>query len=155
MYIVVLFFQNVRKPFDIYHTQTDLLRLSAIIRDLDEEVRVVMEATGVYHLPILTFLKDEGFFVATTNPLEMKRYRCQGIRTAKTDRSDSKIIANYGLDFWFHLKEFQSDDDYYYELRLYPWTALRDTPRLWHTSLKVISVRGHVFSRGTMYNNKK
>ena len=51
----------VRKPFDIYHTQTDLLRLSAIIRDLDEEVRVVMEATGVYHLPILTFLKDECF----------------------------------------------------------------------------------------------
>ena len=37
----------VRKPFDIYHTQTNLLRLSAIIRDLDEEVRVVMEATGV------------------------------------------------------------------------------------------------------------
>ena len=108
----------VRKPFDIYHTQTDLTRLSVIIRDLDEEVRVVMEATGVYHLPILTFLKDEGFFVATTNLLEMKRYRCQGIRTAKTDRIDSKIIANYGLDFWFHLKEFQSDDDCYYELRL-------------------------------------
>ena len=98
MYLVVLFFQNVRKPFDIYHTQTDLLRLSAIIRDLDEEVRVVMEATGVYHLPILTFLKDECFFVATTNPLEMKRYRCQGIRTAKTDRSDSKIIAIISLD---------------------------------------------------------
>ena len=76
----------VRKPFDIYHTQTDLTRLSVIIRDLDEEVRVVMEATGVYHLPILTFLKDEGFFVATTNPLEMKRYRCQGIRTFETGR---------------------------------------------------------------------
>ena len=108
----------VRKPFDIYHTQTELTRLSTIIRDLDEEVRVVMEATGVYHLPILTFLKDEGFFVAITNPLEMKRYRCQGIRSAKTDRIDSKIIANYGLDFWFHLKEFQSDEDCYYELRL-------------------------------------
>ena len=108
----------VRKPFDIYHTQTELTRLSTIIRDLDEEVRVVMEATGVYHLPILTFLKDEGFFVAITNPLEMKRYRCQGIRSAKTDRIDSKIIANYGLDFWFHLKEFKSDEDCYYELRL-------------------------------------
>ena len=108
----------VRKPFDIYHTQTELTRLSTIIRDLDEEVRVVMEATGVYHLPILTFLKDEGFFVEITNPLEMKRYRCQRIRSAKTDRIDSKIIANYGLDFWFHLKEFQSDEDCYYELRL-------------------------------------
>ena len=73
----------VRKPFDINHTQTDLIRLSTIIRDLDEEVRVVMEATGVYHLPILTFLKEEGFFVAITNPLEMKRYRCQEIEQQK------------------------------------------------------------------------
>ena len=108
----------VRKPFDINHTQTDLIRLSTIIRDLDEEVRVVMEATGVYHLPILTFLKEEGFFVAITNPLEMKRYRCQGIRTAKTDRIDSKIIANYGLDFWYHLKEFMDDKNCYAELKL-------------------------------------
>ena len=108
----------IRKPFDVYHTQTDLTRLAAIIHALDEEVRVVMEATGVYHLPILTFLKDEGFFAAITNPLEMKRYRCQGIRTAKTDRIDSKIIANYGLDFWFHLKEFQDAEDCYAELRL-------------------------------------
>ena len=84
----------VRRPFDILHTQTDLMKLASIIRSLDEESRVVMEATGIYHLPILTFLKDEGFFVATVNPLEMKRYRCQGIRTAKTDRIDSKIIAN-------------------------------------------------------------
>ena len=89
----------IRKPFDIYHTQTDLAKLATIIRGLDEEVRVVMEATGIYHLPVLTFLKEEGFFVATANPLEMKRYRCQGIRNAKTDRIDSKIIANYGLDF--------------------------------------------------------
>ena len=42
----------VRKPFDIYHTQTELTRLSTIIRDLDEEVRVVMEATG-YPLHII------------------------------------------------------------------------------------------------------
>ena len=76
----------IRKPFDIYHTQTDLAKLATIIRGLDEEVRVVMEATGIYHLPVLTFLKEEGFFVATANPLEMKRYRCQGIRNAKTQQ---------------------------------------------------------------------
>ena len=108
----------IRKPFDIYHTQTDLAKLATIIRGLDEEVRVVMEATGIYHLPVLTFLKEEGFFVATANPLEMKRYRCQGIRNAKTDRIDSKIIANYGLDFWYHLKDFQGNEDCYSELRL-------------------------------------
>lgn len=108
----------VRKPFDVHHTQTDLMRLAVIIGELDEETRIVMEATGVYHLPILMFLKDEGFFVTIANPLEMKRYRCQGIRNAKTDKIDSRIIANYGLDFWYHLNEFESSDDCYSELRL-------------------------------------
>ncbi len=53
----------VRKPFDVHHTQTDLTRLAVIIGELDEETRIVMEATGVYHLPILMFLKDEGFLL--------------------------------------------------------------------------------------------
>ena len=108
----------VRKPFDIYHTQTDLAKLATIIQGLEGEVRIVMEATGVYHLPVLTFLKERRFFVAIANPLEMKRYRCQGIRNAKTDRIDSKIIANYGLDFWYHLKDFHENEDCYFELRL-------------------------------------
>lgn len=108
----------VRKPFDVMHTQPELEKLVTIINQLDEEPRIVMEATGVYHLPILMFLRNEGFFVAITNPLEMKRYRCQGLRNAKTDKIDSRIIANYGIDFWFHLQAFQSDENCYSELKL-------------------------------------
>ena len=37
----------VRKPFDIYHTPTDLAKLATIIQGLEGEVRLVMEATGV------------------------------------------------------------------------------------------------------------
>ena len=79
---------------------------------------MVMEATGAYHLPVLSYMKEHGFFVALVNPLEMKRYRCQGIRNAKTDKIDSRIIANYGIDFWYHLTDFRPREQYYVELRL-------------------------------------
>ena len=48
----------------------------------------------------------------------MKRYRCQGLRNAKTDKIDSKIIANYGIDFWYHLSDFKGSEQHYLELRL-------------------------------------
>ena len=75
----------VMKLKDVQHTESELSKLVDELQKLQEEVRVVMEATGAYHLPILSYLKEKGFFVALVNPLEMKRYRCQGIRNAKTD----------------------------------------------------------------------
>ena len=108
----------VMKPKDVQHTESELSKLVGELQELQEEVRVVMEATGAYHLPILSYLKEKGFFVALVNPLEMKRYRCQGIRNAKTDKIDSKIIANYGIDFWYHLSDFKGSEEHYLELRL-------------------------------------
>ena len=108
----------VMKPKDVQHTESELSKLVGELQELQEEIRVVMEATGAYHLPILSYLKEKGFFVALVNPLEMKRYRCQGIRNAKTDKIDSKIIANYGIDFWYHLSDFKGSEEHYLELRL-------------------------------------
>ena len=66
----------VMKPRAVQHTETELSKLTRELQMLQDEVRVVMEATGTYHLPILSYLKEKGFFVALVNPLEMKRYRC-------------------------------------------------------------------------------
>lgn len=41
---------------------------------LEDEVRVILEATGIYHLPILSYLKEKGFFVSVISPFEMKKY---------------------------------------------------------------------------------
>lgn len=41
-----------------------------MIKRLDSDVRIVMEATGIYHLPVATTLKDAGLFVSVINPLE-------------------------------------------------------------------------------------
>lgn len=108
----------VMKPKDVSHTESELANLVKELNALNDEVRIVMEATGAYHLPILSYLKENGFFVAVINPLEMKRYRCQGIRNAKTDKIDSRIIASYGIDFWYHLSDFQPREEAYIELRL-------------------------------------
>jgi predicted NBD/HSP70 family sugar kinase len=44
-------------PFEILHTESDLSELVTMLQRFDEEVRVVMEATGSYHLPILSHQK--------------------------------------------------------------------------------------------------
>ncbi len=54
----------VRKPFEISHTEKDLLELTSVIKGLDDEVRVIMEATGNYHLPVLSYLKEQEIFVS-------------------------------------------------------------------------------------------
>ena len=83
------------------HTQSDLKELVSKLSKYEEELHITMEATGIYHLPIAQYLKSSGYTVYIINPLEMKRYRCQGIRNPKTDRIDAVVIAQYGIDYWY------------------------------------------------------
>lgn len=108
----------VSKPFDISHTEKDLNELASMLLRFDDEVKVVMEATGIYHLPVLTYLQEKGIFVAVINPYLMKVYRSRDLRKAKTDKIDSRMIANYGIEHWFTMNEFQSSEDIYGELKL-------------------------------------
>lgn len=106
------------KPFDIAHIEKDLSELKSMLLRFDEEVRVVMEATDIYHLPVLTYLQEKEIFVAVINPYLMKVYRSGDLRKAKTDKIDSRIIANYGIEHWFTMTEFQTSEDIYGELKL-------------------------------------
>lgn len=42
----------VMKPKDVQHTESELSKLVGELQELQEEIRVVMEATGAYHLPM-------------------------------------------------------------------------------------------------------
>lgn len=112
------FGEIVAGPFEITHTESDLSELSHMIKRLDSDVRIVLEATGIYHLPVATFFRDEELFVSVINPFEMKVYRSQDIRKVKTDKRDSISIANYGIDKWFNLRRFDAQEDVYAELKL-------------------------------------
>lgn len=108
----------IRSPYEITHTESQMAELVAMIKCLDDEVRVIMEATGNYHLPVVSFLKEHGIFVAVINPLVMKKYASIILRKGKTDKLDSIKIANYGLDNWFHLINYESSEEVYVQLRL-------------------------------------
>ena len=112
------FGEIVVMPFEINHTDSALSELMRMIKRLDTDSKVVMEATGIYHLPVASFLRENGLFVSVINPYEMKLYRAQDLRKVKTDKRDSMTIANYGIDKWFDLREFTPQEDVYAELRL-------------------------------------
>ena len=40
----------VCSPFDVQHVDKDLETLDSLLKKLDGEIRIVMEATGIYHL---------------------------------------------------------------------------------------------------------
>lgn len=108
----------VSKPFPIHHTNRDLHELCAMISRFDDEVKVVMEATGTYHLPVVTYLQQKGIHVSVINPYLMKMYRSEDLRKAKTDKIDARIIANYGIEHWYTMNEYKSQSDKYAELKI-------------------------------------
>lgn len=108
----------VDSPHEVLHTEQGLGKLISRLQSLDDEMRIVMEATGSYHLPLLARFKEAGFFVSIVNPLAMKRYVSTALRKGKMYKLDSVRIANYGIDNWFRLTNYTLPEDTYAQLRL-------------------------------------
>lgn len=108
----------VASPYEIAHTEPEVKALADRICALDGEVRVVMEATGGYHLPLLAVLKQAELFVSVINPLVMKKYASATLRKGKTDKLDSVRIANFGIDNWFKLIDYSAPKEIYSQLRM-------------------------------------
>ena len=107
----------LKTPFEMQHTMEEVLSLAALIKSYDEEVRVILESTGYYHLPIVTVLLEKGIFVSTVNALRMQKFCSQNIRRAKTDRIDSINIAMFGICYWDELNQVMPPEDTYRELK--------------------------------------
>ena len=56
-------------PFDVEHTAEGLKKLITKLRQLDGEIRIVMEHTGMYWRPIAMTLKEAGFYVSVVNAI--------------------------------------------------------------------------------------
>ena len=97
-------------PCDIPHTQSAINDLIERIRGLDGETKVCMEHTGRYYEPVATWLSDAGIFVSAVNPILIKDFGDDSLRSPKTDKADSKKIARYTLDRWAKLKQYGSMD---------------------------------------------
>lgn len=63
----------------------------------DTDIRICMEATGAYSLPLADFLTDNGYFVGVINPAQIHAFGKSELSRTKNDKADAKLIARYGL----------------------------------------------------------
>ena len=101
----------VVEPFEVCHTDSELTDLARVIKSLNGETRVVMEATGNYHLPVAWMLHDAGVYVSIVNAILIRNYGNNTIRKGKTDKKDAQKIANYAIDNWTELPRYFPEDD--------------------------------------------
>ena len=65
----------IEKPFEISHDIDGLDLLKEKLKDIPkEDLKIVMEETGTYHLPVLGYLLDKEYFVVAENALKIKKY---------------------------------------------------------------------------------
>ena len=108
----------IEEPFEINHDSNGLKMLEEKIKDIPkEEIKIVMEETGTYHLPVLGYLLEQGYFVVAENALKIKKYLDRGLRKAKTDKKDSLKLAEYCCDNWYKLNKVRENDDVYDNLK--------------------------------------
>ena len=97
-------------PRDIPHTKSAINELIKQIQSLDGETKACMEHTGRYYEPLAAWLSDAGIFVSAVNPVLIRDFADDSLRSPKTDKADSKKIARYTLDRWAKLKQYGSMD---------------------------------------------
>lgn len=108
----------IEMPFDVNHDIEDLEKFVKKLQKFPkEDLKIVLEQTGTYHLPILTYLLDKGYCVVAENALKIKKYLDRSLRKAKTDKKDSLKLAEYTCDNWYKLKANFVEEEKYKELR--------------------------------------
>ena len=108
----------IEMAFDINHDVEDLEKLDKKLQKFSkEDLKIVLEQTGTYHLPILTYLLDKEYCVIAENALKIKKYLDRSLRKAKTDKKDSLKLAEYACDNWYKLKVNFIEEEKYKELR--------------------------------------
>ena len=133
--------QVFSKPFTINHSQDGFRCFQNKLKNIDKsQVKIVMESTGIYHLPLLTMLLESNYFVCVENAFLLKKYFDVYLRKAKTDDLDSLKIAKYCFEKWDFLKPFSISSKSYQELlflsRQYDqFTALKTKSKIQLTNL--------------------
>ena len=64
----------IEESFEINHDINGLNQMEEKIKDIPkEDLKIVIEETGTYHLPILVYLLDKDYFVVAENALKIKK----------------------------------------------------------------------------------
>lgn len=106
-------------PREVLHTNEDLSALMQALRLIDGNIRVILEATGRYHEPVVAALRKAGIFVSVVNPKLIKDFGNNSLRKVKTDKADAVKIARYGLEYWEEMREYTEADTVRQQLKLF------------------------------------
>jgi transposase len=93
-----LYFKN--KEGNLQHLQVtnSATGFRKMIKESGKETHFVMEATGVYHLNLIFFLRAQNIAFSVVNALQIKRYIQMHLERNKSDKKDAKRIYEYGVD---------------------------------------------------------
>ena len=79
-----------------YQFKNTLSGFKKYLKLLNSSSHCVMEASGYYHYKLAYFLLEAGIKLSVENPLAVKRFIQMKLSKIKTDKSDSKLICEYG-----------------------------------------------------------
>lgn len=116
------------KPFKVIHNDPYSREMAvAKIKEAQElyslKSRCFLESTGIYHIPLLCFLRDKGLDCSVINPIITKNSTNINIRKLHNDKFDSKKAALVGLNASLKTSIIPDEDiadlrnlvrDYYY-----------------------------------------
>jgi len=105
-------------PFDIEHTKQGIDSMLEKLKFYrKEDIKFLMEATGHYHIPLLNYLIELGYFASIVNPFIIKKYCDMDLRKVKTDKKDSLKLAQYASEQWFKLNKSKPNEETRAELQ--------------------------------------
>ncbi|MDR3345731.1 MAG: IS110 family transposase [Campylobacteraceae bacterium] len=82
---------SIKLSMDKEGFDTLIKHLSSLNKD---KLLISMEATGIYHMPLLCFLIENGFKCTVTNPLLISKFIASStLRKTKNDKKDAYLIA--------------------------------------------------------------
>lgn len=101
-------FSEVYKHGSVSNDPSGHRRLIKSLAKVEGPVQAIVEPTGVYHRRLVEALRAAGIAVSVVNARQVRDFaRAQG-KLAKTDRLDSRVLADYGAAL--HPKETPPPD---------------------------------------------
>lgn len=108
----------IEKVFEVTHDVEGMNILEEKLKNFPKEkIKIVMEATGRYHMSVYSYLLEKEYFVVAHNPFLIKKYLDQGIRKVKTDKKDAIKIGQYVIDKWDILSLESKNSEEYNKLK--------------------------------------
>jgi len=92
------FIKGTRKFKNVFASFVDFMKWIEKKRKTEIEVRITLEATGVYYENLVHFLNDNGYYISVVLPNQAKAYAKSLNLNSKTDKLDADMLGQFGIE---------------------------------------------------------